>query len=558
MRVSKLMLINRDKLYNLAERQHKVVSTYITKRGNIYDTNGVDLAVSVEMDSIYACPPEVKDPEGTARLLCDFISMDRSKLIEKLKSKKNFVWIKRRVPPSVSEKIGELELAGIGFVNEDKRFYPHKRLGCHYLGFVGIDSQGLSGLEYGMDKYLKSTISHYIAFRDAAGRKLFEVDVSEAPAIKNYNLALTVDVMIQHIAERELTEAVSRSRASGGTIIVMDPESGEILAMANLPSFDPNRFLDFSETSWTNRAVSMNFEPGSTFKIFLASGVIEEGLAISDDVINCEGGSLVVMNTEFHENAGGFNRLPMSDVIAYSSNIGAIKLGMLLGSEKFYEYIKAFGFGDKTGISLPGEEKGIVSLPSSWNDVDLAAASFGQGLSVTPIQLIVALSAIANGGFLVEPHIVKTITDIDGEIIYEAKPKIRKKVLEPETADIISNMMIKVVEEGTGTRADVEGFAVAGKTGTAQIFDKETGKYSETEFIASFIGFIPAEDPKLAILVLIDRPKTDIYGGTVAASIFSETARDVLNYLGIFPDDIYRTKDEIGAKNDNMTISPLM
>jgi cell division protein FtsI (penicillin-binding protein 3) len=556
-RLANLMLINRGELYSLAEKQHRVVSTHITKRGDIYDVNGIDLAVSVEMDSLYACPHKITDADETSRVLSNIIGVDRSTIKKKLSSSENFVWIRRHISPTAAGKIKKLKLPGIGFVKEDKRFYPHKRLGCHFLGFVGTDSQGLSGIEYEMDTYLKSTISHYIALRDANGRKLFEVDISDTPALKNYNLTLTIDLWAQHRAEEILEEGIKESRARGGCIIVMDQDSGEVLAMAGYPYFDPNRFSDADESVWKNRSVSMLFEPGSTFKIFLVSAIIEEKLASSTDLFDCEGGSLTVKDKTFHDITGNFDTLSVTDIITYSSNIGAIKLGMRLGEERLTDYMNAFGFGEETGISLPGEERGIIPEPDSLGVVDLAAASFGQGFLVTPIQLITAASAIANGGFLVEPHIIKRISENDGTVIYEAEPEIRRKVLSDDTAATVREMMEKVVREGTGTRAEVFGFDVAGKTGTAQIFNIALGSYSTSDFIASFVGFLPADDPKVTILVLIDRPKTDIHGGTVAASIFSEFATALMQHREIYPEELFKTVEEISHENEGDIVSPL-
>jgi cell division protein FtsI (penicillin-binding protein 3) len=560
-RVTNLMLINGDTLGSYAERQHKVISTFITKRGNIYDVNGLSFAVSVEMDSICVSPKDVKNPKRTADLISKVLSVDSRVILKKLKSKKNFVWIERRVSPSKTMRVKELKLDGkldgIGFVKEDKRFYPHRTLAAHVVGFAGTDSQGLSGIEYKLDKYLKSTKSHYIAVRDAKGRRLFGTDISESNASINSDVTLTIDVWAQYIAERELKNAVEKSNAEGGAVIVMDPVSGEILAMASFPEFDPNNFSRYSKTSWRNKAISMNFEPGSTFKIFLASGVLEDTIATTEDTFYCEKGLFRVNNTDFHDYGGDFGLLSLSEIITYSSNIGAIKLGKKLGEKRYFDYLAVFGFGKPTGIMLSGEEKGIIPSLSSLNSVDFAALSFGQGLSVTPLQLITATAVIANGGFLMEPHIVKRITKNDGDIVYEVEAKVKRRVMGDETAKIVRDMMVSVVESGTGTKAKVPWFSVAGKTGTAQVFDVNTGAYSESEFIVSFVGFLPAEDPKLVILVMVDRPKSDISGGSVAAPTFSRIAEDTMKHLKIYPEDMLIKGDGIKVK-DGADISPLM
>lgn len=543
-RLFNLMLLNRDKLYSLAEKQHRVISTYITKRGNLFDTNGIDLAVSVEMDSIYACPYKVGDLGHEVTLISDIASVDRDDLTRKLSSDKNFVWIKRRANPAVVSILNEENLDSIGYVKEDKRFYPHGDLAGSVIGFVGTDNRGLAGLEYEMDDYLRSTVSHYIAIKDASGKKLFEVDPSKAPALKNYDLTLTLDIYIQHIAERELTRGVEETGALGGCVVVMDPKTGEVLAMAGYPGYDPNRFLDFSQENWRNKAVSWNFEPGSTFKIFLAAGVLEDGIAAVEDVFDCEGGSFDVGPIKFTDHESGFDLLSVSDIITHSSNIGAVKLGLLLGSDRYYHIISRFGFADYTHIRLPGEEKGMISDPSEWNEVDLAAASFGHGLSVTPLQLIAATAAIANGGELMKPYIVKEI-GTGTESVFIAKPEVIRRVISEETAGLVMDMMERVVREGTGTEARVEGFRVAGKTGTAQIFDHVTGTYSDTEYNSSFVGVIPADDPKLVILVVLEQPKTSIYGGDVAAPIFSSIAASTMYYLGEYPEYLYARGDAL-------------
>jgi cell division protein FtsI (penicillin-binding protein 3) len=543
-RLFNLMLLNRDKLYSLAENQHRVISTYITKRGNIFDTNGIDLAVSIEMDSIYACPYRVADLEHEATLISDVASVDRDSLLIKLDSDRNFVWVRRRANPSIISILDEAGLESVGYVKEDKRFYPHGALAGAVIGFVGTDNQGLAGLEYEMDEYLRSTVSHYIAIKDNRGRKLFEVDPTQAPALKNYDLTLTLDVYIQHITERELARGVEETGAQGGCVIVMDPRSGGVLAMAGYPGYDPNRFSESSEEYWKVKAISWTFEPGSTFKIFLAAGALEDGVTAIDDVFDCGGGTLSVGSVTFTDHECGFDMLSVSDIITHSSNIGAVKLGLLMGSDRYYRAITSFGFGDYTDITLPGEEKGMISDPSVWNEVDLAAASFGHGLSVTPLQLIAATAAIANGGELMKPYIVEEIGSSD-ESIFTASPEVVRRVISEETAGLVMDMMERVVSEGTGTGAQVEGFRVAGKTGTAQIFDPATGTYSDTEYNSSFVGIIPADDPELVILVVLERPKTSIYGGDVAAPVFSAVAASTMYYLGEYPEYLYARGDAL-------------
>ncbi len=538
-RVAKLMLVNRAELYEYAEGQHRIISTYTTKRGNIYDINGKDLAVSVEMDSLYACPYKVADKKGAARKLAGVLSMNEADIYKELMSGDNFVWIKRTVSPKTVESVRKLQLEGIGFVTEDRRFFPNRNLASHVIGFVGTDSKGLAGIEYELDSYLNSTVSHFIAIRDAHGNSLFAVDPTEAEALKRYDVYLTIDVMAQHVVERELDAAIDRFGADGGCVIVMNPYSGEIVAMASRPDYDPNRFLEAKKWDWNNKAITLNFEPGSTFKIFLAASVIEEGLAKSGDRFNCEGGTYTVDDAVFHDHGGSFDVLSFADIIRYSSNIGAVKLGQLLGTDRLYGYLKTFGFGETTGIRLPGEEAGMIMPKKSVRPVDLASMSFGQGLSVTPLQLITAAAAVANGGLLMEPYLVDRIVDENGKPVLTASPTIRRRVISPETARTVTEMMEGVVTSGTGIYARISGVDVAGKTGTAEVYDAATRTYSTTDYTASFVGFLPAESPRLIILVVLENPHTSIYGGDVAAPVFRRIAGDLMKRMDTDPPKRY-------------------
>lgn len=558
LRVAKLMLVNREELYSYAEKQHRVISTYTSKRGNIYDVHGLDLAVSLEMDSVYACPYKVSDPKKTARLLARTLSMNEGDLYKRLTSDKNFVWIKRTVSPKTAESVKDLKLDGIGFVNEDRRFFPNRNLGSHVIGFVGTDSQGLAGIEYELDRYLKSSVSHFIAVRDARGNSLFAVDPKDSEALKRYDVFLTIDVMAQYIVERELDAAVGEFQAEGGCVIVMNPNSGEVIAMASRPDYDPNRFLDVERKCWNNKAVTLNFEPGSTFKIFVAASVIEEGLAKKDDRFNCEGGTYQIDDAVFHDHGGNFDVLTFSDIIRYSSNIGAIKLGHLLGRDTFYSHLSNFGFGKPTGITLPGEEAGMIMPKNSIRAVDLASMSFGQGLSVTPLQLITAAAAIANGGLLMEPHLVDRIVNENGDEVLKAAPKIERRVVSPETARMVTEMMEGAVTSGTGIYARVSGFEVAGKTGTAEVYDSATKTYSKTDYTASFVGFLPAKNPRLIILVVLENPHTSIYGGDVAAPVFRRIAIGLTQQLNINTDKEHGDAGKIDTERGSGTFSPMM
>jgi stage V sporulation protein D (sporulation-specific penicillin-binding protein) len=479
-----------------------------------------------------ASPPDIKDIETTANLLSTALNMDREELEETLREAKNkkkgAIYIKRKITEEESETVRNLKLSGIYFTKEHKRFYPERNLCSHVLGFTGIDSQGLDGIELVYEKYLKGTPGRIVSEKDALSRKLpFGVD-KYIPPEDGLDLVLTIDKIIQHIAERELEKALAEHNAKRGTIIVMDPKTGEILAMTNKPDYDPNNYGEFSQILWRNAAVSDVYEPGSTFKIVTASAALEEGVARPEDKFYDPGYAMVSgvrIGCWYH---GGHGSQTFIQLLENSCNPGFVELGMKLGKDRFMKYIKGFGFGEVTGIDLPGEARGILD-PSKVGPVELATITFGQGISVTPVQLITALSTIANDGKLVQPHVAKAIVDKEGNTVQEFSPAPLRQVVSYETAQEMKKILESVVTNGTGGRGKVEGFRVAGKTGTAE-------KYSPGKYVVSYMGFAPVDDPKLAILVIIDEPTGGlIYGGTIAGPVFQKVMADSLNYLGIEP-----------------------
>jgi len=502
------------------------------KRGTVYDRNKNPLAISATVDTVVASPPDIKDIETTANLLSTALNMDREELEETLREAKNkkkgAIYIKRKITEEESETVRNLKLSGIYFTKEHKRFYPERNLCSHVLGFTGIDSQGLDGIELVYEKYLKGTPGRIVSEKDALSRKLpFGVD-KYIPPEDGLDLVLTIDKIIQHIAERELEKALAEHNAKRGTIIVMDPKTGEILAMTNKPDYDPNNYGEFSQILWRNAAVSDVYEPGSTFKIVTASAALEEGVARPEDKFYDPGYAMVSgvrIGCWYH---GGHGSQTFIQLLENSCNPGFVELGMKLGKDRFMKYIKGFGFGEVTGIDLPGEARGILD-PSKVGPVELATITFGQGISVTPVQLITALSTIANDGKLVQPHVAKAIVDKEGNTVQEFSPAPLRQVVSYETAQEMKKILESVVTNGTGGRGKVEGFRVAGKTGTAE-------KYSPGKYVVSYMGFAPVDDPKLAILVIIDEPTGGlIYGGTIAGPVFQKVMADSLNYLGIEP-----------------------
>ncbi len=535
-RFIQLQVLESGTLKEIAERQHRKVLFVKPRRGTIYDRKGRELAMSIETFSIYAHPERVKDRGRLARTLSRVLGERYGKVKKALSRKTSFVWIKRELPDRTFKALRGLKEEGIGFVKESKRVYADPPLAPHVIGFAGVDSQGLEGIELFYDSYLRGKGGRLYGYRDARGREILFSNPGRE-ATQGYDLVLTIDSTVQSVAQKALKRAVEEYRARGGFVIVMDPKTGEILAMANEPSFDPNDFSRASPSMWRNRAVTDIFEPGSTFKVFLAAAAMEEGKVKPSSRFYGEKGAYRVADRVFHDYKR-FRWLSFTEVLQYSSNIGAIKVGRILGRERLYRYLRVFGFGSRTGIDLPGEAQGILRNGRAWTDVDLASISFGQGVSVTGIQLLTAFSAIANGGYLVRPFVVKRIVAPDGRVVKEVTPYIRRRVISEETARVLSGMLKKVVDEGTGRKASLEGYTVAGKTGTAQKVDHVRGGYLKDRYISSFMGFAPVEDPRISILVVIDEPRGSFYGGDVAAPVFREIAGKILPYLGVDP--LYR------------------
>ncbi len=531
-----LQVRNQEEWSKRAERQHQKTIPLTPQRGTIYDRNGEVLSLSIEVDSIFAEPRNITDGSQAAKQISAALSLPYSVVRSKITSDKSFVWLKRQVTPSESEEVRKLGLQGIGFIQEHRRFYPNSEIGAHVIGFTGLDPRGLEGLELEYDAQLLGQGGYLVTERDALGRSLGSGRYTVRGQRGGSSMYLTLDKNLQYIAEKELKLGMRESRSRAGTAIVLDPDSGRILAMANQPNFNPNAFFNFRPAQWRNRAVCDTFEPGSTFKIFLMAAALEEGLVRPDQKIYCEKGVYRVGGQTIHDHRA-YGDLKISEVIKFSSNIGVAKIGKLLEREKYFRYISEFGFGGKTDIHLPGEVPGLVRNPAQWFEIDLAAISFGQGISVTALQLAAATAAIANGGYLMAPYIVQSIVDPYGQETERREPKIVRQVISEKSARQVREMMAMVTEEGgTGTLARVPGYRVGGKTGTAQKIDPVTGGYSADKRVASFVGFAPVDDPKLVILVALDEPEEKIYGGLVAAPVFSRIAAQALPYMNVLPD----------------------
>lgn len=518
-----------------AERQHQKVIPLTPQRGTIFDRNGEELAVSVNVDSVYAEPRNIEDRHAAALSLARVLDLPVKTVTAKLKGNGGFVWLKRQVTPGQGEQVRKMKLGGVGLIKETRRFYPNSGVAAHLLGFTGLDPKGLEGLELKYDKTIVGRGGYLVMERDALGRGIGSGSPQVQGATRGHDLYLTLDKNLQYIAERELAEGVKASAAKAGTVVVLEPASGKILALASYPEYNPNAFFRHKPEQWRNRAVCDSFEPGSTFKIFLMAAALNEAVVNTRQTIFCENGTFRVGGKTINDTKKHGNLTP-AEIIKFSSNIGSAKIGKKLERETFYEYIREFGFGKETGIDVPGEAVGLLRPFEKWFEIDLAAISFGQGISVTPIQLATATAAIANGGTLMEPYIVERIVDSQGQVSEERKPRMVRKVVAQDVAETVSRMMEMTTEDdGTALKARVSGFRVAGKTGTAQKVDAVTGGYSADKRVGSFVGFLPAEAPRLVILVTIDEPEKGIYGGLTAAPVFSRIATQAMQYLKVSP-----------------------
>jgi cell division protein FtsI (penicillin-binding protein 3) len=528
-----LQIYKRDFLQKEAERQHQRVVQLTPARGTIYDRNHAELAVSIEMDSCYAEPRSLENIDEAAGKLAPLIGLDRETVKRKLQGNRNFVWLQRRITPEQVARLKDLELAGIGFVKETKRFYPNSEIASHVIGFTGLDPEGLEGVERRYDAAILGTAGYLVTERDALGRDMALKGNVVKGSSNGHSVTLTIDRNIQHIAERELAKAVIESRAKGGVAIVMEPGTGKVLAMANYPAFNPNAYQKYQQQQLRNRSITDSYEPGSTFKVFLIAAALEEKVVRPTDSFNCEMGKYNIGGRTIHD-THSYGQLSVGDILKYSSNIGSAKIGSRLGSERLYSYLKSFGFGDRSAIDLPGEVGGSLRRQQQWYGVDLATISFGQGVTATALQVTTAIAAIANGGELMRPYVVERITDDQGTVIQQQSPQVRNRVISPTTAQTIARMMEGVtVQGGTGMNAAIDGYRVAGKTGTSQKVDPVTRTYSVDKRVASFVGFVPLQNPKMTIMVVVDEPKTSVYGGIVAAPAFRAIAEQSLRYLNV-------------------------
>lgn len=546
-RLVDLMIFDHDKLSRRAAQQYQFKKTLSPQRGVIWDRNMKEMATNIDTYSLYAVPRLVKDTRSLSREVSPLVKVSYKDLNRTLlkKRKKEFVWVDRKMEPEAVRNVRKLMdkpgFEALDMMTEAKRFYPKGNTASHILGYTDIDNKGISGLELYYDEFLKGKGMNVSVSTDARGNSL-SGDINGN--VSGNNLLLTIDEGIQHIVERELSNAIEKWKAKAAVAIMMDPSTGEVLAMSNWPTYDPNisdkgpgssskaKFEEY----WgqrRNRAITDSFEPGSTLKLVLAAAAIEERVVKLDDMFDVSKGYIVVGGKKIKD-AHKMGIINFLEVIQRSSNVGSVKVGFRLGEEKYYDYLKRFGFGERTGIDSPGEARGILRETDKWSGTSLAALSIGQEIGVTPLQVIRAFAVIANGGLLMKPYIVSDIISPSGNVIKRITPKVERRVVSMETAETVKNILKTVVEEGgTATQAYIKGSLVAGKTGTAQIFDNKKGRYSRTRYVSSFAGFVPADDPKLALIVVIYEPQKHIYGGVVAAPVFKKIVEHTFAYLNV-------------------------
>ncbi|MBF0279261.1 MAG: penicillin-binding protein 2 [SAR324 cluster bacterium] len=542
-RVFYLQIWNPGYYNDLASRQQERTIELKSKRQAIYDRRKRLLATSIKVDSVHALPAKVRNPEKTAKQLSPLLGIKEGTLLKKLKSPRSFVWLKRQNSPATTAKIKRLKIKGIDFIQEYKRYYPYGKFAGPLLGFTGIDPKGLEGLEYEYQDLLQGEKNQYVVEQDGTHRIIPSKDYQMLKPSQHYSLHLTLDNSIQYFAEKALRKGIAKAQAKKGIAIVMETQTGAILAIANSPDFDPNNFQQYPHDTYLNHAVTSGYEPGSTLKILTIAIAYEERFIDIDQKYFCEDGSFQVADQVIHD-VTPHGWLNVREIIQKSSNICAAKIGFLISKEQFFDYLKKFGFGQKIDIGLPAEASGSLPLVENWTRVDHASISFGHGILSSPMQLLTAINTIGTHGFKIIPYIVDYIEDEKGESIREIKdsegvviqrfgPREKTRILSAKTADTIRDFMISVTEEGgTGTLAAISGVSVAGKTGTSEIYDEKMKAYSKKDNIASFIGMVPAENPELTILVVVESPQTSSYGGVVAAPIFREIAERSLFFLG--------------------------
>ena len=547
-RLAQLQITEHDELSARAKNQQLGTVETSPTRGLLLDRQGRELARSVDTESFFADPREIENINETARKISSVTNQNTEELIAKIReakdSNKKFIWLMRRIGLDTATRLDAMALDGVYSRKEPKRYYPNDGLAAHVLGFVGTDEIGLGGVEQFYNEKIRGEAGRVFFETDARRRAFESYEVQPHPG---QTVVLTIDQSIQYRTEQALFAAVERSNAKSGTAIVMDPHTGEILALANAPAFDPNEPGNEPPEVRTNWALQNIYEPGSTFKVVAYSAALEKGLVQPDDRIDCQNGSITVAGRLIHD-GHSYGVLTIADALAKSSNVGAIKLGLLVGNDSMYDFAKRLGFGARTGVDLPGESAGIFRPVNRWQPSSIGSIAIGQEVGVTPLQMATAYSVIANGGTWVKPHVVREMRSPDGSIMFQAKPELRP-ALKAETVEKLRGMMEGVTLHGTARKAQVEGYTAAGKTGTAQKIDPKTRTYSATKYIGSFVGFAPVNNPAVVIIVVIDEPRGAYHGGDVAAPVFREIAEQILPDLSVTPDVEIKTAPQLIAED---------
>jgi len=537
--IGRIQLVDHEKYIKLAKAQQCKKIELPARRGSILDRNGIKLAESLQVGSVYVDPSEIEDISTVAYQLSKLLKLNSSKLVKQLNRDKRFIWIKRKVSDEELNAVAKLSLKGVYIKYEYHRFYPNQQLASHILGFTDVDEKGLEGVELSFDSVLSGKPGFKLINRDALQRQIITPDAEVQMPKHGDNVMLTIDANIQRFAEEELEIAYKKWEPASATAIVMDPMMGEVLAMCNYPTYDPNHFKKYPPGSRRNLAITDCYEPGSIMKPIVVSGIFEQGLVKPDDVLFCNNGACEIEGRVLRDTHGGHGNLTVSEIVVYSSNIGMAKLGMLMGNEKMYQYLKQFNFGEKTGIELPGEIRGIFRPLKQWSrKYSLISISIGHEIAVTPLQFVTAFCSIPNGGLLLEPTIIKSTTNNDGKTKeeFQSLQPVRRVINSNIARNIMNPILKKVVTEGTGKNANLLEYDVAGKTGTSQKADGDDGRYSHEKYVGSFIAYAPAENPRICVLVMINEPRNGAYyGGTVAAPVVGEIIKRSLLYLGVEP-----------------------
>jgi cell division protein FtsI (penicillin-binding protein 3) len=541
-RLSFLQLFSYSEYLAKAQRQQQRIFEISPMRGTIYDRKGRELAVSLPMDSVFGDPAEITDVEMVSRLLSRVLEVPAEDLEEKIREAKTPVRLARKLSPETVQRITDMNLKGVFFQKENRRVYPQRELAASVLGYVDVDEKGIGGIEYSLDKQIRGRPGKMMVMAD--GRRRW-YDRTESAADPGASVTLTIDETIQFVAEKELDRAITETHAKAGTVVVQDPSSGELLAVANWPAFDPNNAGNSAPEARIDRAVASAYEPGSTFKVLTLTGAIENGVATPTELVDCQMGQIMVAGRLIHD-WKKFGVLSVREILERSSDVGAIKMALQLGAPRFYDAIRVFGIGQPTGIELPGENRGLLRPLENWSASSIGSLAMGQELSVTPIQIISAISAVANGGTLYRPHIVR---EIDGGEPGALRPSpAPQQATDARTAATMREMMEGVVLEGTGKPARLDGYTAAGKSGTAQKIDPATGRYSATQYNSSFVGFAPVNNPVISILVVLDSPVGPHHGGEVGGPVFKRVAEQILAYRDE-PHDVPAPSDVETAKN---------